>query len=326
VRKPDVPQDETQRLRALHGLSILDTPPEERFDRFTRLARRLFGVPIALVSLVDSERQWFKSRQGLEATETPREISFCGHAILGTRALVVPDALEDERFADNPLVTGAPHIRFYAGHPIAAPDGHKLGTVCLIDREPRDLASDELELLRDLARMVEDEIAALALATVDELTGLSNRRGFQSIASKALAVCDRLARSATLLFFDLDHFKQINDSFGHAVGDRALQEVAQLLLECFRESDVVARLGGDEFSVLLTGMPEEEVAVPLTRLERRVSERNADPDRLHGLEYSVGAVSYDAERHRSLGELLHEADQLMFEHKRAGRSAQLRSG
>ena len=322
MKKPEVPHDEARRLRTLHSLGILDTAPEERFDRFTRLARRLFGVPIALVSLVDSDRQWFKSRQGLDATETPREISFCGHAILGADTFVVPDTRRDERFADNPLVADDPRIRFYAGQPLCAPDGSRLGTLCLIDREPRRLAGEDLELLRDLTRMVEDEIAALTLATVDELTGLSNRRGFESIAGKALAVCDRLDRSATLLFFDLDHFKQVNDRFGHAVGDRALQEIAQLLLDGFRESDVVARLGGDEFCVLLTGMPEENVAIPLTRLEKRVAERNAEPDRLHPLDYSVGAVSYDPRRHASLADLMHEADQLMYERKRERRRAE----
>ena len=118
---PAQPPDEALRLQALRGLALLDTEAEERFDRITRTAVRLFGVPTALVSLVDDCRQWFKSKQGLGVTETSRDISFCGHAILGTVALVVPDALADPRFADNPLVTGPPHIRFYAGFPLGGP-------------------------------------------------------------------------------------------------------------------------------------------------------------------------------------------------------------
>jgi GAF domain-containing protein len=121
--KPSLPLDECERLDALRALGILDTEGEERFDRITRLAKRLFGVPIALISLVDQDRQWFKSRQGLDASETSREISFCGHAILKDSALVVSDTLNDERFHDNPLVTSEPSIRFYAGQPLRAPGG-----------------------------------------------------------------------------------------------------------------------------------------------------------------------------------------------------------
>jgi len=122
VKTPEYPDNESSRLDTLHALNILDTSHEERFDRLTRLAKRVLGVPIALVSLVDTNRQWFKSKQGLEATETPRDISFCGHAILGDEILVIEDATRDERFHDNPLVTGEPGIRFYAGYPLEEAD------------------------------------------------------------------------------------------------------------------------------------------------------------------------------------------------------------
>lgn len=154
-----LPRDEEQRLRALHHMQVLDTPAEERFDRYTRIAAELFDVPIALVSLVDRERQWFKSRHGLEATETPRETAFCAHAILARTALQVPDTLQDPRFADNPLVTGPPRVRFYAGAPLAAADGSLVGTLCLIDRRARHLDAQQLALLRDLADLVEAELA-----------------------------------------------------------------------------------------------------------------------------------------------------------------------
>ena len=159
--EPAIPTDEAKRLATLVGLNILDTPSEERFDRITRIAQRIFNVPIALVSLVDSNRQWFKSCAGLDATETPRSISFCGHAILADEAFVISDALLDSRFADNPLVTGAPKIRFYAGQPLKASNGSRLGTLCVIDRKPHQLTPSDLDALRDLAAMVEGELDAL---------------------------------------------------------------------------------------------------------------------------------------------------------------------
>jgi len=155
-----LPEDEDQRLRALHGMQVLDTPAEERFDRYTRIAAELFDVPVALVSLVDRERQWFKSRHGLDVTETPRETAFCAHAILARTTLQVPDALRDPRFADNPLVTGPPRVRFYAGAPLTAADGSLVGTLCLIDQRARQLDEQQLGLLRDLANLVEAELAS----------------------------------------------------------------------------------------------------------------------------------------------------------------------
>ena len=136
---PATPVDELLRLETLRNLKILDTDPEERFDRVTRLAKRIFGAEIALVSLVDSDRQWFKSYQGIEVTETSRDVSFCGHAILDDEVMVVQDALADERFRENPLVTANPNIRFYAGCPISAPNGSNVGTLCVIDSEPHDI-------------------------------------------------------------------------------------------------------------------------------------------------------------------------------------------
>ncbi|MDP2963264.1 MAG: PAS domain S-box protein [Sulfurimicrobium sp.] len=164
MQEPAFPADEAHRIEVLRALHILDTPPEERFDRITRVAQRLFDVPVALVSLVDADRQWFKSCQGLNASETPRSISFCGHAILSSDTLVVANALDDPRFADNPLVTGAPHIRFYAGRPLKAADGSRLGTLCIIDYKPRHFSPDMLASLADLAGSVERELNLQMLA------------------------------------------------------------------------------------------------------------------------------------------------------------------
>lgn len=153
-----LPANEAQRLATLYSLNILDTPREERFDRITRLTSRLFDVPIVLVSLIDANRQWFKSCQGLEADETSREISFCAHAILDKSIFIIPDAREDARFADNPAVTGAPNVRFYAGYPLAAADGNLLGTLCIVDCRPRSFGIAEQQSLRDLGAWVEQEL------------------------------------------------------------------------------------------------------------------------------------------------------------------------
>jgi diguanylate cyclase (GGDEF)-like protein len=265
--KPPAPKDETVRLCALQNLKVLDTLPEERFDRITRLATRLFDVPIALVSLVDADRQWFKSRQGLAAPETSREISFCGHAILGPAAFVVPDAQADARFRDNPLVTGDPHIRFYAGYPVHSPDAKRVGTLCLIDRKPRSLSGEDVDSLKTLAEMVDHELALLAQSTSDELTNIANRRGFHLITEHILALCRRNVQPATIISIDLDNFKAVNDSFGHDAGDAALCEFAGLLVKAFRDSDIVARLGGDEFCVLSSYTSAANTDVALSRLD-----------------------------------------------------------
>jgi GAF domain-containing protein len=154
MQAASLPANEAERLAALYALLILDTPPDQRFDKIVEFAASEFAVPIALLTLVDRERQWFKSKVGLAVCETGRDISFCGHAILAQDIMVVPDALEDPRFADNPLVTGEPGIRFYAGAPLTLPSGAALGTLCLIDRRPRTLDAMELGILstlRDLA-------------------------------------------------------------------------------------------------------------------------------------------------------------------------------
>jgi len=308
---------ESERIQALRGLNVLDTPPEERFDRLTRLARRLFDVPIALVSLVDEKRQWFLSKEGVVAKETPREWSFCSVAIETGERLVLPDALEDPRFRQNPLVTEDPSIRFYAGQPIRAPGGAFVGTLCIIDREPRELSDEDQSLLADMAAMVEHEFATHRMATIDELTGLSNRRGFNMLAKQALAFCIRVGRPATLLAFDLNGFKAINDTLGHAAGDAALQSFSAELMANYRDSDVLARVGGDEFCVLLSGTTAAEAPLALNHLAERVGRRNEGRDDLAHIRYSVGTAEFDPERHTTIADLVLEEDELMYVDKRS---------
>lgn len=316
MKVPPTPADEAQRLAALRGLALLDTAPEERFDRLTRLARRLFDVPMAIVSLVDADRQWFKSRDGLEAQETPRDVSFCGHAVLGTEVMVVPDATLDDRFHDNPFVTGALSVRFYAGYPLATADGSRVGTLCVIDSKPRELSEEDLGMLRDLGRMVEEQLTVERQATVDELTGLSNRRGFLAFADRLLDVCRRHAHAATLCFLDLNGFKQINDTLGHAAGDAALVEFARALQQILRGSDVVGRLGGDEFCLLLVGADAVGARAPIERLRQILDARKLSQNLEFNLRFSIGIVQFDPARHLSIQDLMDEADAAMYAEKR----------
>ncbi|MFN8514532.1 MAG: PAS domain-containing protein [Thermomicrobiales bacterium] len=156
--QPPIPANEAARLAALRALGILDTPPDERFERITRVARRILGVPITLIGLIDDERQWFKSCQGLDSSETPRGLTFCAYALNGDGPLLVPDATRDPRFADNPMVVGPPHIRSYAGYPLRSPDGYIYGTLCVIDTTPRTYSADDIANLADLAAWCESEL------------------------------------------------------------------------------------------------------------------------------------------------------------------------
>lgn len=316
---PSTPPNEEERLSALRALEILDAPPEERFDRITRIAQRVFGVPIALVSLVDKDRQWFLSRVGIEAAETPREVSFCGHAIMGDDVLCVTDAATDERFKNNPLVTADPGIRFYAGCPIEAPAGHKIGTLCVIDRQARELGEADLQTLRDLAKMVERELAVMQLATIDTLTHLHNRRGFLLGARKLLHFAKRMREPACLVFIDLDGLKNINDELGHDAGDQALLHTASLLSENLRESDILARLGGDEFCVLFSGTSALGASTAIERLQEAVDQYNGDAREGPRLSLSVGVADWYPTSGETLEDLMKRADAKMYTHKRSKR-------
>ncbi|MGY3886238.1 sensor domain-containing diguanylate cyclase [Aeromonas aquatica] len=318
MQAPAIPDYERQRLDALRRLAILDSSAEERFDRITRMARNMFEVPISLISLVDEERQWFKSRCGLDAQETPRDISFCGHAILGEEIFVVEDAARDPRFADNPLVLGAPHIRFYAGSPLHIAGGYKVGTLCLIDRQPRQLDARERSLLTDLAGMVEHELAAIQLAILDELTGITNRRGFIMLGQKCLQLSHRQGREASLLFLDLNRFKEINDTLGHEAGDDALRQMAVLLSRVFRNADIFARLGGDEFVVLLPGIGPELVSRVLVRFDEALASFNREAGKPYRLTCSTGVAHYDPALPPELELLLQQADKQMYHRKKGG--------
>jgi diguanylate cyclase (GGDEF)-like protein len=316
VLSQQAPIGEAARLATLRSLNILDSDAEERFDRITRLAARLFDVPMAAVSLIDEDRQWFKSRIGIDDPQTPRSDSFCAHAIAQPDPVMhVYDATQDHRFAENPFVTDAPNVRFYAGAPIAAPDGSRLGALCVIGDQPRGISADDAHLLRELAGMVEQEIATAREALVDELTGLTNRRGFVAVAQRVLALCNDRHLPAAVVFADVDGLKPINDQLGHEAGDRAIREVADLLATSFRTSDVVARLGGDEFAVFFAGTAD--VDEPLHRLRQGLIHRNVCGEAEFRLGVSTGVATFDPAAPVPLDVLLATADAEMYRRKKS---------
>lgn len=163
MMEPTMPADEAERIADVRALDLLDTPPEDRFDRIVLLAGTIFQVPISYIAIIDDDRQWFKASRGLPVVQTQRNISFCGHTILRVEPLIVPDATKDDRFADNPMVTGEQHIRFYAGHPLRGPSGKNVATICLMDREPRTFSDHDVKLLTQLAELAERELTLVDL-------------------------------------------------------------------------------------------------------------------------------------------------------------------
>jgi diguanylate cyclase (GGDEF)-like protein len=517
VKESNCPEREALRISTLYNLSVLDTGSEERYDRLTRIAQRVFDAPIVLISLVDTDRQWFKSSLGVDLTEIPRNISFCGHAILHDEVFVIPDARLDQRFSDNPVVIGAPHIRFYAGQPLKAANNQIMGTFCILDYQPRQFSKEDIALLKDLSDLAEKEInspdlltltsklktsesrllealtelkakeaseqsrnrclemvlrgfplnmimefiileveaqcpkmvgcillvdeethslrintsptlpkfyqdvlktipikvgggdsgtavatgnryvienlqthpysshyaasakqaglssswsqpiksvdgkmlGALSISTheistpneadihliektanlisiaierdladsviqrqanYDALTGLPNRHLLEDRLGYEISKAQRVDRQVALLFLDLDHFKDVNDTLGHEKGDQLLISVAERLLQCVRTIDTVARLGGDEFTIV---MGELQLNSDVDRVASKIIEALSQPFYLDvevvHLSVSIGITVYP-DNAKDIETLIKNADQAMYVAKSKGRN------
>lgn len=319
------PFNESRRLQALKNYRVLDSSPEQAYDDLTTLASAICKAPIALISLIDRDRQWFKARVGLDTLQTPRELAFCAHAILQPDYVFeVPDAQLDPRFSGNPLVTGDPNIRFYAGAPLVSADGMPIGTICVIDRMPRALAEEERKALQSLSRQVVAQLelrqamAGLELESMtDPLTSLWNRRSLDRRLRAAWDVHMLDRTPLSLMMIDLDHFKSINDSFGHPVGDQVLVQAAGIVRDAAGADAIVARFGGEEFCVV---MPETDALQAQRTAEAIRAALQAAAWPYRQVTASLGVASAGADDDSFPNVLLARADRALYVAKREGRN------
>jgi diguanylate cyclase (GGDEF)-like protein len=327
-----LPLDEAARLQALRRLRILDTPAEERFDRVTRLAKRLFATRFVALALVDSTRVWFKSSNGLDHPQLSRDVALAAHAIHHADIMSVDDLREDSRFSDNPLVAADPWLRFYAGCTLLAEDGSAIGVLELYDDRPRSLTHADRESLRDFARIVEVELTTVTFtraqeellsreetgaSRVDSLTRLWTRSAIVDILQRELAHARNDDSSVGVLLVDVDGLRNLNAAHGHEAGDSALREVTRRLRTCLRPYDAVGRFGGEEFLCVLPGTDMEGCMLAAERIRLAVSKDSILPATGTGLAVSVGAAVSSAAAHDS-GTLIRNVEQAIFKAKQSG--------
>ena len=338
----DLRAHEVERQAALDALRITDSLPEPAYDAVVRIASSLCGTPISLISLISRDRQWFKARVGLDAEETPRSMAFCNHAIASPgHVMEVRDASVDPRFMDNPLVTGDPNIRFYAGHPLVDSQGYALGTVCVIDQVPRQLDDAQRVGLAALADVVSSLLearrsslaAARALAdrefayrcleryrshleqrlAQDNLTGLLSRAETDR-RSRVYAESGAITPFA-LAVVDVDLFKRVNDSHGHAAGDVALKQVGQVINSHVSADDIAGRYGGEEFLIVLGRGSREQMLDTLERVRASVEALSLP----FPLTVSIG-VAFGSRGQDTVEDMFKRADAALYRAKAGGRN------
>lgn len=331
------PPDEMQRLTALHRYLLLDTQADVEFDLLTELAAELCGAPYSFVSLVDAERVWFKSRYGnSKIAQMPRDEDYCSWTILEQQEMFIPDLTADARTANLPSTVGGPLFRMYGGVNLVSGDGYRVGALCVMDTHARQLTERQIGLLRRLARQVialmelrmtdRDLKSALLkvnrLANEDELTGLKNRRAWMEEARQQLQLSHRLGTPLGLLMLDVDHFKKINDTYGHPAGDAVLRALGQLLPRALRATDIAGRLGGEEFAVLLPGTDAAGAGRIAENLRLAIAQEPIHDAALAlRITVSIG-VSHvaAAEQAHDLDALVRAADAALYTAKQSGRN------
>ncbi|NTZ43937.1 sensor domain-containing diguanylate cyclase [Altererythrobacter sp. SALINAS58] len=297
---------------------MLDIPLPEGLAKITSLVRSVLKVPIAAVSLIDRGCRWFTSIQGSDSIGSSSLASF-GFPFRGERPLVIFDALEDERFSTHALVAGAPHIRSYAGAPLQTSEGHNLGTLCVMDTAPRNFSETELSILSSFASLVVHELKLLQIAEQDHLTGALSRRAFFNQIEKETERFRRSDLPSALALMDLDHFKSINDRFGHPAGDAVLTAVASTCAEQLRENDVIGRLGGEEFGILLSGTDEAGGRAAIEKIRRSIEEQVIPLGGGIRVTASFGLAVLGAED-CSGTDWIDKADKALYSAKRRGRN------
>lgn len=312
-------QREINRLAALDELDMLDTPRDIGFERLVRLIKQIFTVDIGIVSFIDAHRQWYKACSGLPDCEMPREDTFCRYVVDCEQPIVVQDATRDPRFSSNPAVTGEAHIRFYAGFPLKTADGHTVGTICAIDRRPRSFGSKDLAIMEELAHIVMDRVELLKSASTDSLTGALTRRAFREEAARALTLASRHNHPVSCLVFDVDHFKKVNDTHGHAVGDEVLKVIVAICREHLRGGDLLGRLGGEEFAILLPHVDRVAALGVAEKLRQHISTASIAT----GTGNLIVTASFGATTTsivaKDIDTLTAQADAAMYQAKQAGR-------
>lgn len=313
---PMTEPDEHARLASLYSLDLIGGERDERFDRVTRLAARALDVPIALVTLLDDSQQFMCSAFGTEPADAPRADSFCTYAITDDASiLVVEDTLADPRFITSPFVVDEPHIRFYAGAAISTVEGHRVGTVCVLDVVPRTFDEHDQAILSDLADLVNQELRNTSLAMTDTLTSLANRRAFEAATERFLGLSERHGEPVSMIFADVNGLKQVNDLDGHQAGDLLLRRAAAAFASSTRSSDVVARVGGDEFVMLLYGADGSQAGRVIDSIERFIAQDN-DAQRLEpDLSVSFGIAT--AQAGDDVASFVARADEAMYRAKQS---------
>ncbi len=350
MKDTSLPMRESQRLAELLQDEVMDTPLAQAYEDLLSVASAICGTPVAMVSIVDEQRQWIKASGSGEVTQTPRSAAFCAHSLQTPQeSLVIPDTLRDERFRDNAMVTGPPYVRFYASAPLLASADRALGTLCVMDTEPHELEPFQHEALAAVSRQT---MALLALRTAykelrhhlserewyerqidehqqqlksenaqlveqsltDPLTGLPNRRAFNIRMELAFAECSSQHTPLALAIVDIDHFKAINDRHGHPAGDEALGHIARALRAQCGTRFSTTRFGGDEFAVLISNTPLRDAQAFCEEMRRAIEALD------HGVPLTVSIGVAAMHTADTVGDLYARADEALYAAKRAGRN------
>lgn len=317
--RPTELDDEAGRIETLTRLDAQAYSSEASFNHITGLLQLALEMEMVTISLITADKQILKARQGFDATETPREFAFCDIAIRNYEPLVIEDTHQDARVRDNPFVTGSPFVRCYIGAPLTTVDGYSLGAIYAFGSKPRKFTEREVKITSKCAKLVMNLLELRAQASRDFLTDVYNRRSFVSGLERELARLRRRKGTAVVAFLDIDHFKRVNDTFGHPVGDRVLREFADIVAGQCRQNDLVARLGGEEFAVLLTDTDLESAQLWADRMRTQVAETRFYGESAIKVTVSVGLAVVD-ETQTTSDAVTKMADNALYKAKRLGRN------